>query len=153
MSRKERTHETVNGLPSLDLLTQRVQAGWKLVGLEWERDSPAGESAVTPQPTAARTRWSEEIPYGLRVSDDCSRLEEAPAELEIITIALDMIVEDCPLSRVADELNTRGYRTRDDQPWGPGALFKLLPRMIQVGPQLFQSERWATRRQRLPKVL
>jgi len=62
-------------------------------------------------------------------------------------------VEDCPLSRVADELNTRGYRMRDGNPWGPGALFKLLPRMIQVGPQLFTSERWASRRQRLPKVL
>ncbi len=151
MPKKERTHETVNGLPTLELLTQRVQAGWKLVGLEWERDSPAGESAA-PEPSETH-RWAEEIPYGLRVSDDCSRLVEAPAELEIITIALDMIVEDCPLSRVADELNHRGYRMRDGKPWGPAALFKLLPRMIQVGPQLFTSEMWTARRQRLPKVV
>ena len=151
MPGKERTHETVNGLPSLEVLTQRVQSGWRLVGLEWERDSP-GEDAGAAAP-AARKAWVEEIPYGLRVSDDCARLEEAPAELEIITIALDMIVEDCPLSRVADELNTRGYRMRDGNPWGPGALFKLLPRMIQVGPQLFTSEKWTARRQRLPKVL
>jgi hypothetical protein len=150
MPRKERTHETVNGLPSLEFLTQRVQSGWKLVGLEWERDAPAGDTSA-PQPAAAKG-WSEEIPYGLRVSDDCSRLEEAPAELEIITIALDMIVEDCPLSRVADELNARGYSMRDGNPWGPNALFKLLPRMIQVGPQLFTSEKWTQRRQRLPKV-
>ena len=151
MAKKERTHETVNGLPSLELLTQRVQAGWRLVGLEWERDAPSGAAEPSGQ-AAPASSWTEEIPYGLRVSDDCSRLEEAPAELEIITIALDMIVEDCPLSRVAEELNLRGYRQRDGNPWGPGMLFKLLPRMIQVGPQLFSSERWATRRQRLPKV-
>jgi hypothetical protein len=150
MARKERTHETVNGLPSLEFLTQRVQAGWRLVGLEWERDAPAGDSSAPP--AAEPKGWVEEIPYGLRVSDDCVRLEEAPAELEIITIALDMIVEDCPLSRVAEELNTRGYRMRDGNAWGPGALFKLLPRMIQVGPQLFSSEKWTMRKQRLPKV-
>lgn len=150
MSGKERTHETVNGLPTLEFLTQRIQAGWRLVGLEWERDTP-GSDAAAPAPAPSKA-WVEEIPYGLRVSDDCSRLEEAPAELEIITIALDMIVEDCPLSRVADELNARGYRMRDGGSWGPGALFKLLPRMIQVGPQLFTSNRWATRRQRLPKL-
>jgi|SRR5271157_2713775 len=149
MPKKERTHETVNGLPSLEFLTERVQAGWKLVGLEWERELPAG---ATPEP-AQPCGWIEEIPYGLRVSDDCSRLVEAPAELEIITIALDMIVEDCPLSRVADELNARGYRTRDGNLWGPAALFQLLPRMIQVGPRLFNSEKWTARRQRLPKVV
>jgi hypothetical protein len=151
MTKKERTHETVNGLPSLELLTERVRAGWRLVGLEWERDATSG-AAETPLRAPAVTTWTEEIPYGLRVSDDCSRLEEAPAELEIITIALDMVVEDCPLSRVAEELNVRGYRQRDGNAWGPGALFKLLPRMIQVGPQLFTSERWATRRQRLPRI-
>jgi len=151
MAKKERTHETVDGLPSLELLTERVQAGWKLVGLEWEREAP-GEGAETREPGAPRS-WTEEIPYGLRVSDDCARLVEAPAELEIITIALDMIVEDCPLSRVAEELNLRGYRMRDGNPWGPGALFKLLPRMIQVGPQLFSSERWTARRHRLPRVV
>ena len=151
MAKKERTHETVNGLPSLELLTERVRAGWRLVGLEWERDAPSGTGGRAESQTAAIT-WTEEIPYGLRVSDDCSRLEEAPAELEIITIALDMIVEDCPLSRVAEELNLRGYRQRDGSAWGPGMLFKLLPRMIQVGPQLFTSERWMTRRQRLRKM-
>lgn len=151
MAKKERTTETVNGLPSLEYLTQRIQAGWKLVGLEWERD--AAEGAPETPPPAGHQSWAEEIPYGLRVSDDCSRLVEAPAELEIITIALDMIVEDCPLSRVAEELNLRGYRMRDGAAWGPGALFKLLPRMIQVGPQLFSSERWSSRRQRLPKVV
>ena len=95
----------------------------------------------------------EEIPFGLRVADDCSGLVENQAERETIVIALDMIVEDRPLSQVADELNRRGYRTRADQPWTPSALFTLLPRMIQIGPRVFNSQEWTTRRQRLPRVV
>jgi hypothetical protein len=32
-------------------------------------------------------------------------------------------------------------------------LFVLLPRMIQVGPRVFTSDEWSTRRQRLPRVV
>jgi hypothetical protein len=147
MAKMERTRETVNGLPTLEYLSRKVQDGWRLVGLEWEREAQGVDS-----PGAEPREWTEQIPYGLRVSDDCTRLVENPVELEIITIALDMIVEDCALSRVSDELNMRGYRTRQGNNWSPGALFSLLPRMIQVGPKLFTSQQWTERRQRLPKV-
>ena len=130
-------------LPTPEYLNQRQAAGWSLVALEWEREV-ADES---------RGQWVEEIPYGLQVSPDCSRLVQNPKEMEIVTVALDMIVEDCPLSRVSDELNRRGLRTRQGAPWTPGALFNLLPRMIQMGPRLFASDEWMTRRQRLPKVV
>jgi hypothetical protein len=143
MPKKERIREALTGLPTLDYLMQRIELGWRPAAIEWERDIlPEG----VDQP------WSEDIPYGLRVSDDCTGLVENSAEREIITIALDMIVEDCPLSKVAEELNRRGYKTRRDLPWSPSDLFSLLPRMIQVGPRLFTSEQWTTRRQRLPKV-
>ncbi len=147
MPKTERTRETVNGLPTLEYLSRKVQDGWKLVGLEWER-----EVAGVEDPGVEPREWNEQIPYGLRVSDDCTRLVENSIELEIITIALDMIVEDCPLSRVSDELNMRGYRTRQGNMWTPSALFTMLPRMIQVGPKLFTSQQWTERRQRLPKV-
>jgi hypothetical protein len=87
------------------------------------------------------------------VSPDCNGLVENTAEREVITTALDMIVEDCPLSRVATELNRRGYRTRAGGDWTPGDLFTLLPRMIQVGPKLFSSDQWMHRRERLPRVV
>jgi hypothetical protein len=145
MARKERIQEPISGLVRSDYLEERIKAGWRLVGLEWERDVA---EAAPAKPQA----WVEEIPYGLQVSDDCSRLVANPAEVEIIILALDMIVEDCPLSRVADELNRRGYRTRLGVAWTPTALFNLLPRMIQVGPRVFNSEEWMTRRERLPKV-
>lgn len=146
MANKERIREPLSGLPTLEHLAERVGAGWKLVALEWEREAASA-------PAADRPLVVEEIPFGLRVADDCSGLVENQAERETIVIALDMIVEDRPLSQVADELNRRGYRTRADQPWTPSALFTLLPRMIQIGPRVFNSQEWTTRRQRLPRVV
>jgi hypothetical protein len=104
-------------------------------------------------PVEAGLQVIEEIPYGLKVADDCSGLVESPSERQIIVIALDMIVEDRPLSHVADELNRRGYRTRDGKAWTPAVLFVLLPRMIQIGPKVFSSEEWTSRKQRLPRVV
>jgi len=142
MARKERIRETLSGLPTLDYLTSRMELGWRPSAIEWERDI-AIEGETSP--------WTEAIPYGLQVSDDCSRLVENPAEREIITMAIDMVVDDQPLSKVAGELNGRGYRTRSGADWTPSDLFTLLPRMIQVGPKLFTSEEWMTRRARLPR--
>jgi hypothetical protein len=145
MPKKERIRESLAGPPSQDYLMQRMQMGWRPSVIEWERD-------IVP-PGAAGERYAEEIPYGLEVSTDCSGLVECASEKETITLALDMIVEDCPLSRVAAELNSRGMRTRAGSPWTPTDLFNLLPRMIQVGPRLFSSEQWMSRRERLPKVV
>jgi recombinase len=142
MAKKERIRESLSGLPTLEYLTSRIELGWRPSAIEWERDIvPAGEIAT----------WREEIPYGLQVSDDCTGLIENPAEREIITIAIDMVVDDQPLSKVAAELNKRNYRTRAGREWSPSDLFSLLPRMIQVGPKLFTSEEWTSRRQRLPR--
>lgn len=145
MPKTDRVREPLNALPTLEYLVRRIESGWKLVALEWERESEAGAPAPPD--------WVEEIPYGLQVSADCTGLVESPEETEIIILALDMIVEDCRLSRVADELNKRGYRTRAGKPWTPTDLFRLLPRMIQVGPRVFSSQEWMTRRERLPKVV
>jgi hypothetical protein len=144
MAQKERIRETLSGLPTLEHLVERVEAGWKLAAIEWERE--AAGAPASPEGVV------EEIPYGLRVSDDCSGLVESPSERQIIITALDMIVDDCPLSEVAAELNRRGHSTRDGKPWTPSVLFTLLPRMIQVGPKVFSTEEWSRRRQRLPRV-
>ena len=146
MANKQRIRETMKTLPTLEYLVERVEAGWKLSALEWERESAATPMSVSRQVV-------EEIPYGLRVSDDCSGLVESEVERQIIITALDMIVEDRPLSQVADELNRRGHTTREGKMWTPSALFTLLPRMIQVGPRVFTSDEWVTRKQRLPRVV
>lgn len=148
MPNRERVRDSISALPGLDYFARRLQAGWSLTALEWER--PA-ESTVEPPHAAEPQPWTEEIPYGLRVSDDCTRLVESPPEMETVVLALDRIVDDCPLSQVSVELNRRGYRTRDGDLWTPSALFQLLPRMIQMGPRLFGSEQWQTRRARLQR--
>ena len=148
MNRKERVRETMIALPTLEHLVDRVEAGWKLVALEWER-----EAASAPAGNLEPSQVVQAIPYGLRVSDDCAGLVESPSEQQIVITALDMIVDDRPLSEVAAELNRRGHTQRDGQPWTPTALFVLLPRMIEIGPRLFTSSDWATRKERLPRVV
>jgi len=144
MAKKERIREALTGLPTREYLMERMALGWRPAFIEWEREIlPEG----APEP------YAEEIPYGLQVAADCGGLVENSQENEIITLALDMIVEDCPLSRVAAELNQRGHKTRAGTAWTPSDLFVLLPRMIQVGPRLFSSEQWINRRQRLPRVV
>jgi hypothetical protein len=147
MANKQRIRETMKTLPTLEYLVERVEAGWKLSAIEWERESAAAA------PGSGRQQVIEEIPFGLRVSDDCSGLVESESESQIIITALDMIVEDRPLSQIAEELNRRGYTTREGKDWTPSALFTLLPRMIQVGPRVFTSDEWVTRKQRLPRVV
>lgn len=145
MAKKERVRETMTGLPTLEHLVERVEKGWKLVAIEWERES-ASAAPITEIVT-------EEIPFGLRISDDCTALVEDPTERQIVIIALDMIVDDRPLSQVAEELNRRGYKTRDGLAWVPTDLFVLLPRMIEVGPRLFTSSDWSTRKRHLQRVI
>jgi Recombinase len=145
MAKKERIRETLTDLPTREYLMARIELGWRPTAIEWERE-------ILPE-GVTRERYAEEIPYGLQVAQDCGGLVENPLEKEVITRALDMIVEDLPLSRVAAELNQRGLRTRAGNPWTPSDLFTLLPRMIQVGPRLFTSDQWTTRRQRLPRVV
>lgn len=145
MAKKERIREGLEGLPTLEYLMNRIELGWRPTAIEWERD-------ILPE-GANPDEWSEEVPYGLRVSEDGHHLVENPREREAITAAIDLIVDDCPLSRVALELNARGFRARSGQPWTPSDLFGLLPRMIQIGPKLFTSEQWMARRQKLPGVV
>ena len=53
-----------------------------------------------------------ELPYGLQVASDCLHLEENPVEKEALVLMLELIVQDLPFSKIASELNDRGYRTR-----------------------------------------
>lgn len=64
--------DVISGPFSSEIIRQRTAAGWQLVSLEWRRELPESESA--------QGTFSEDIPYGLRISDDCQRLEADPTE-------------------------------------------------------------------------
>ena len=142
MSRIERKYERVSGPLSADHMKALAADGWKLVGLTWEREVPQGKGAGL-EPV---------IPFGLRVAEDCSGLAADPFEIEALMSMLEMIIQDRPLTEIAGELNRRGSTTRDGSPWNPATVFDLMPRLIEVGSQVFATPEWAERRKRLANV-
>ena len=144
MSQTERLRETLTAPLSAGEISEKVNQGWTMVAVEWER---AAESPPEPAP------FSEEVPFGLQVADDCRHLQENITEKQVLILIMEMIVQDKKLSQVADELNKRRYRTRQGMAWNPASVFNLLPRLIEVGPRIFTSEEWVSRRQHLFKVV
>jgi hypothetical protein len=143
MSKIERVREVLSGALSPEYVNQRMAAGWRLAAVIWEREAPEGSAPHSV----------EDVPYGLKISEDCSQLEENLEEREALVLMLEQIVQDRPLSHVADELNKRGLRTRNQTKWTPGSVFDMLPRLIEVGPRVFTSEEWIVRRGRLMNVV
>ena len=141
MARVERFREALGGPVAAGHLEEKEKQGWKLIALEWEREARSQERPGAPV--------MQEVPYGMMVSDDCHYLTDNPAEQEVLLVALELIVQDRPLSRVADELNQRGLRTRQGTKWNAALVFNILPRLVDAGPRLLSSEEWAARRPRL----
>ena len=138
MKKTERMRQVVSGPVAEADLQQRTEQGWKLVALEWER-----------QVEAAGEHLPVEVPFGLRVSPDTQRLEESPEERETLVQMMELIVQEGSYSRIANELNLRGCRTREGTRWTPVSVFEMLPRLIEVGPHLFRSAEWEKRRQQV----
>ena len=143
MAKTERVREILTEPLDPEYLKRRTEAGWRLVAVEWQRqldDEAQRASTLT-----------EDVPFGLRVAADCSHLEEDPTERQVLMLMMDLIVQDHPLSKVAEELNQEGFQTRQRSKWNPVAVFNMLPRLIEVGPRIFSSEEWVARKQRLVK--
>jgi Recombinase len=140
----ERTRDILNGPLTNDLLRQRADAGWQVASIEWRRELPGNapiESGV------------EDIPYGLRISEDCLRLEIDPEENRILMEMMELLVQDFPFTNVASDLNERGYRTREGKRWTAVSVFNMLPRLVEAGPTMFPTEEWETRRQHFAKAI
>ena len=146
MARVERMRELLAGPLDMEHVKEKTAAGWRLVALEWRRQIN-GEG---PDP---ESRDRDDVPYGLRVAPDCMGLEEDPREKEALMLMMELLIQDRPFSQVAAELNQRDFRTRKGTPWSPVSVFSMLPRLIEVGPQMFSSDEWESRRQRLQKAI
>lgn len=141
MAQVERVREELAAPLSLDYLHRKAEVGWRPVAIIWERDI-GGATGQAPI-------MDLDVPYGLKVSTDCSHLEENPEERKVLMLTMELIVQDLPLSRVADELNRQGHRSRQGFLWNPASVFELLPRLIEAGPRIFTSQEWIERRKRL----
>ena len=141
MPRVERMREVLAHPLTQAYVDRKSREGWKPVVVVWERQV----EGVQPEPA----NIAEDPPYGLKISEDCLQLEQDIQEKEALLVMLEMIIQDKPLSEIAESLNQRGFRTRHKTTWTPGAVFDMLPRLIEVGPRVFTSEEWVVRRGRL----
>jgi len=144
MAKPERVRESVEGSLDPEYVKQRGRAGWRLVAVEWQRESEA--AAPEPAPHV------EETPFGVRVAGDCEHLEENPQEMQFLLTMMELIIQDVSIVKIAEELNRKGYRTRKGTEWGPVAVFNMLPRLIELTPRIFATEEWVERRKRLTLV-
>jgi hypothetical protein len=142
MAHFERIRDVISGPFSSSLMQQRTAAGWQLVSIEWRRELPGEEGP-------SEGAFSEDIPYGLRISDDCQRLEFDPRERLALTQMMDLVVQDFPFSSIASDLNEKGFRTREGKLWSQISVFQMIPRLIEIGPQLFSTTEWAARREKM----
>ena len=65
----ERMRDAVSEPFSPEIIRQRTKAGWQMVAIEWRRELPNAEAPKEGE-------FDEDVPYGLRLSDDCRRLTD-----------------------------------------------------------------------------
>jgi hypothetical protein len=145
MAHFERIRDVVSGPFSPEVIQQRTAAGWQMVSIEWRRELPDRE-------TPTEGAFSESIPYGLRISDDCQRLEVDPRENQVLMLMMDLLGQDFSYSSIVSDLNEKGFRMRNGGPWNRIAVFKMMPRLIEVGPRMFLSEDWKIRQEKLSRL-
>jgi hypothetical protein len=145
MAHFERIRDVISGPFSPEVIQQRTAAGWQMVSIEWRRELPDRE-------TPTEGAFSEDIPYGLRISDDCLRLEVNPRENQVLMLMMDLLGQDFSYSSIVSDLNEKGFRMRNGGPWNRVAVFNMMPRLIEVGPRMFLSEDWKSRQEKLSRL-
>lgn len=143
MAKTERKHEILSEPLSEEFLLRRADEGWKPVAVIWERQVEGEGTAADLEP----------VPYGLRVAGDCSHLEEDSDEVRAMILMLRLIIAEEPFSRVAHELNDRGYRTRQGERWSQTAVFNMLPRLIEIAPHVYSSREWLDSKPHLQRAM
>ena len=141
MTDYERWREPLREIPNADSWKRREEDGWRMVAIEWERPARPVSSEKRP------------IPYGLRISADCRYLEIDPTEKDVMSLIVAMIAGDHPLSRIAKELNVRGFRTRAGSEWTQLKIFQMLPRIVEFGPEILSEKDWSESKRRVLAVV
>jgi hypothetical protein len=140
----ERIRDVIAEPFSPEVIRQRSAAGWQMVSIEWRRELPDTEAP----PDGA---FNEDIPFGLRISDDCKRLEVDAHENQVLLLMMDLLAQDFSYSSIVSDLNEKGFRTREGKPWSRVAVFNMMPRLIEVGPRIFSSVEWEKRRVKIAR--
>lgn len=134
---------------SLDYFQEKLSTGWKIETIEWSKE----DGVASYNPVSLPEPGEEAAPYGLEIVTESQQLRHNPQEIAVLMTILEMVVADKGVPLIADELNQRGYRTRRGTRWVAPAVFDLLPRMIEMGPQLLTTAEWQARRSQLPAAV
>lgn len=140
----ERMRDVISGPFSPEIVQQRTAAGWQIASIEWRRELPDTEAP-------GEAAFAQDIPYGLRISEDCKRLEVHPGENQVLLLMMELLAEDFSYAAIVSDLNEKGFRTREGRPWTRIAVFNMMPRLIEVGPRIFASDEWEKRRLKLAR--
>ena len=147
MSNVERVREELASPPSPEYLKSKMNEGWRPVAIEWVRHAKGTEMGPAP------SRLKQEVPYGLKVSEDCLYLEDNPREKEALKLMLALIAGDHPLSKIAAELNRQKLFKRHGSEWSQVDVFNMLPRLIEVAPEILTADEWSASRDRILRAV
>ena len=116
MKKTERVRQQLTGPLQDSDLKQNTEKGWKVVAIEWEREVEVPEE-----------RLPGDVPFGLQLVSDTEQLVDDPDEREILFQLMELMVEEGSYARIADEINRRGFRTRDGSRWTPYQFLRCCP--------------------------
>ncbi|MGH9595061.1 MAG: hypothetical protein ACRD5L_18360 [Bryobacteraceae bacterium] len=87
MKKIERMRESLKVSFDPAHMKQMMDAGWRPSSVEWEREVTVEAPVAEPA-----DRMLQEVPFGLRVAEDCHHLEQDPAEMEVLQTVMELIV-------------------------------------------------------------
>ena len=78
-------------------------------------------------------------------------LSQRAPDLQVIsrTTMMRYRAHPAPLPQIAAELNRSGSRTRSGAEWTQLKVFQLLPRVIEIGPEILSQREWSESKKRL----
>src|SRR5262245_51534568 len=84
---------------------------------QWEREAIGERTRDAMSHKRANGERVGTIPFGFRMAEDGSRLEEDPAEQDILSRIREMKAAGHTTRQIADELNRQGFTTRRGTAW------------------------------------
>ena len=70
-----------------------------------------------------------------------------------LKLMLALIAGDHPLSKIAEELNRQDYRMRNGAKWTQVTTFNMLPRLIEVAPNILSADEWTSKKNRILRAV
>jgi len=84
---------------------------------QWEREAIGERTRDAMSHKRAKGERVGTIPFGYRMAEDGSRLEEDPAEQDVLSRIQRLKAQGHTMRQIADELNRQGFTTRRGTAW------------------------------------